>query len=110
MRRLMRTTESAPERTTAPFGGPPGCLLLGTPFMDRVLPPECGPRDDVASLLVGASRRSGCLRYREYNALSLAQGWLLGALAESLKGTASPCRLAGTAGSGSHLALLRQAP
>src|SRR5215212_9656846 len=39
----MRTTERAPERTTALFGGPPRCLLLGTPFMDRVLSPERGP-------------------------------------------------------------------
>jgi hypothetical protein len=39
----MRTTERPPERTTAPFGTP-GYLLLGTPFMDRVLPPEQGPR------------------------------------------------------------------
>src|SRR5215217_6062565 len=29
----MRTTERAPERTTTLFGGPPGCLLLGIPFM-----------------------------------------------------------------------------
>src|SRR5215210_273328 len=60
----MRTTERAPERTTAPFGGPPGCLLLGTPFMDRVLPPERGPRCGVAPLLLGTSRRLGCLRFR----------------------------------------------
>src|SRR5215203_6065809 len=50
----MRTTERAPERTTTLFGGPPRCLLLGTPFMDRVLPPERGPRGDVAPLMVGA--------------------------------------------------------
>src|SRR5215216_2248199 len=59
----MRTTERAPVRTTTPFGGPPVCLLLGTPFMDRVLPPECGPRGEVAPLLLGASRRPGCVRF-----------------------------------------------
>src|SRR5215211_2233871 len=64
MRKLMRTTERAPERTTAPCGGPPGCLLLGIPFMDGVVPPERGPRGEVVPLLLGASRRPGCLRFR----------------------------------------------
>src|SRR5215203_3799251 len=59
----MRTTERAPQRTTAPFGGTPGCLLLWTPFMDGVLPPERGPRGGVAPLLLGASQRPGCLRF-----------------------------------------------
>src|SRR5215213_4325405 len=60
----MRTAERAPESTTTLFGVPPRCLLLGTPFMDRVLPPERGPRGEVAPLLLGASRRPGCLRFR----------------------------------------------
>src|SRR5829696_8014434 len=59
----MRTTQRAPERTTAPFGGPSGCLLRGTPFMVRVLPLERGPRGGVAPLLLGASQRPGCLRF-----------------------------------------------
>src|SRR5215208_8375001 len=74
MRRLMRTTKSAPKRTTAPFGGPPGCLLLGTPFMDRVLPLERGPRGNVASLLLGASQRPGSDLIRKYPAYNTHRG------------------------------------
>src|SRR5918995_2268334 len=70
----MRTTESAPERTTAPFGGPPGCLLLGTPFMDRVLPPERGPSGNVASLLLCASQRPGSDLIRKYPAYNTHRG------------------------------------
>src|SRR5215210_6080253 len=76
MRKLMRTTERAPERTTAPFGGPPGYLLLGTPFMDRVLPPERGPRSDVAPLLLGASRSPGCSRFRSREEVGFWAPWL----------------------------------
>src|SRR5215211_4729215 len=70
----MRTTKSAPKRTTAPFGGPPGCLLLGTPFMDRVLPLERGPRGNVASLLLGASQRPGSDLIRKYPAYNTHRG------------------------------------